>query len=243
MTLCALAATTVGWLVTALGALLSLAVGGREERAMAPTLGFAGGVMCAASFWSLLAPAAELAGELSGRGWLPTTAGFLCGALTLGLLGEIFRGKLKDRGFLMVLSVTLHNLPEGLAVGVAFGAVAAGLSGADAAGAWMLAVGIALQNLPEGFAVAAPLRRAGLPRWKSFFWGQASGLVEPVGGVLGCALVGLFRPALPFALSYAAGAMIWVVFAEIAPEACASRRGMAGLVAGFGLMMLMDLAL
>ena len=137
----------------------------------------------------------------------------------------------------------IANLPEGLAVGVAFGAVAAGLSGADAAGAWMLAVGIALQNLPEGFAVAAPLRRAGLPRWKSFFWGQASGLVEPVGGVLGCALVGLFRPALPFALSYAAGAMIWVVFAEIAPEACASRRGMAGLVAGFGLMMLMDLAL
>ena len=200
--------------------------------------------MCSASFWSLLAPAVELAESVSAIPFFLPTAGFACGCLFLALTAAVLQRRKgeTDRDFLLVLSVTLHNLPEGLAVGVAFGAAAAGIPGSDMPGAWMLAVGIALQNLPEGFAVAAPLRRADISRSRSFFWGQFSGLVEPVGGVLGALLVQVFRPMLPFALSFAAGAMIWVVFGELAPECSRTKTGMFGAAAGFTLMMLMDLA-
>ncbi|MBQ3095510.1 MAG: ZIP family metal transporter [Clostridia bacterium] len=242
----AFAATVMTWALTAAGAAAALFMRSDNSRLWQPAVGFAGGVMCAASFWSLLSPAVELAESMEARPYVPVTAGFVCGCLFLALTAEILQrrgGGRKDRDLLLVLSVTLHNLPEGLAVGVAFGAAAAQIPGADMPGAWMLAIGIALQNLPEGFAVAAPLRRAGYSRGKSLFWGQFSGLVEPVGGVLGALLVQIFRPMLPFALSFAAGAMIWVVFGELAPECGRTRAGMFGTVCGFALMMLMDLAL
>ena len=242
----ALAATVMTWALTAAGAMAALFMRSDNSRLWKPAVGFAGGVMCAASFWSLLSPAVELAESMAGLPFVPVTAGFVCGCLFRALTAEILPrrgGGGVDRDFLLVLSVTLHNLPEGLAVGVAFGAAAAGIPGADIPGAWMLAIGIALQNLPEGFAVAAPLRRAGISGGKSVFWGQFSGLVEPVGGVLGALLVQIFRPVLPFALSFAAGAMIWVVFGELAPESGRTRGGMFGTACGFALMMLLDLAL
>lgn len=223
-------------------------------------LGFAAGVMIAASYWSLLAPAIEMTSGMGRLSFLPAAIGFLAGGaflyavdmilphLHLGLPTSEAEG-LKttwQRSVLLVLAITLHNFPEGLAVGVAFGAAAAGLPEASIAGAIALAIGIGIQNFPEGLAVSAPLRREGMTKWKSFFWGQLSGVVEPIAGVLGAAAVLLMRPLLPYALAFAAGAMIYVVVEELIPE---SQRGehsnisTIGLMIGFVVMMTLDVAL
>jgi len=223
-------------------------------------LGFAAGVMIAASFWSLLAPAIELSEAMGLIPWLPAVIGFLLGGVFLSgvdhLLPHLHLGANMSeaegihttwkRSILLVLAITLHNIPEGLAVGVGFGAVAAGIPSASLSGAVALAIGIGLQNFPEGAAVSIPLRREGLSRWKSFVYGQASGLVEPIAGLLGAALVLAMRPILPYALAFAAGAMIYVVAEEVLPEASRGSNGhlaTMGTMAGFALMMLLDVAL
>ena len=223
-------------------------------------LGFAAGVMIAASFWSLLAPAIAMSEGSGVPGWIPATVGFLMGGaflwvvdrilphLHLGLEIEQAEGikTTWQRSVLLVTAITLHNFPEGLAVGVAFGAVAAGLPAATLAGAIALTIGIGIQNFPEGLAVSMPLRREGFSRGKSFLYGQASGLVEPIAGVLGAAAVLLMQPILPYALSFAAGAMIYVVVEELIPE---SQQGQdthmstIGAMLGFAVMMILDVAL
>ncbi len=256
----ALIATLFTWLMTAAGAAAVFFFRGFNRRLLDAMLGFAAGVMIAASFWSLLAPAIEMAEEIGGSRWLPPLIGFVLGAGFLfamdRLLPHLHPGfpdseaegirTSWQRSILLVLAITLHNVPEGLAVGVAFGAVKYGLSTATFAGAIALAIGIGLQNLPEGTAVAVPLRREGLSRARSFFYGQASGLVEPIAGVLGAVAVVLVRPLLPYALSFAAGAMIYVVVEELIPESQLESKSdvaTAGAIAGFAVMMTLDVAL
>jgi len=223
-------------------------------------LGFAAGVMIAASFWSLLAPAIEMAEEMGLSSWRPVAIGFLAGGAFLllvdNLLPHLHLGLEKSqaegiktswqRSVLLVLAITLHNIPEGLAVGVAFGAVAYGLPSASLAGAVALAIGIGLKNFPEGAAVSIPLRREGLSRTKAFLYGQASGVVEPISGVIGAAAVIYARPILPYALAFAAGAMIYVVVEELIPEAQRDHRtdiATIGCLLGFTVMMVLDVAL
>jgi ZIP family zinc transporter len=223
-------------------------------------LGFAAGVMIAASFWSLLNPAIEMAEAAGGVPWVPATFGFLMGGAFLWLVDKILPhlhvGLPTDRAegvrtgwqrsILLVLAITLHNIPEGLAVGVAFGAVAAGLPSATLAGAVALAIGIGIQNFPEGTAVAVPLRREGMSRLKAFWYGQLSATVEPVAGVIGAAAVLLMRPILPYALAFAAGAMIFVVVEELIPEAQQEQNtdiATTGAMLGFAVMMTLDVAL
>lgn len=257
----ALLATLFTWFVTALGAATVFMFKKINRQVLNGMLGFAAGVMIAASFWSLLAPAIEMA-EASGQtAWLPAVIGFLAGGAFLllvdTLMPHLHIGS-KDmepegiktswrRSILLVIAVTLHNIPEGLAVGVAFGAVASGLPTASLTGAIALAIGIGLQNFPEGAAVSIPLRREGLSRWKSFVYGQASGIVEPIAGVLGALAVIAMKPILPYALSFAAGAMIYVVIEELIPEAQQenhhSNVGTIGAMVGFAVMMLLDVAL
>ena len=253
-------ATMFTWGLTALGAAGVFFARQLNRRILDAMLGFAAGVMIAASFWSLLAPAIEMTEQQGQPGWLPAVIGFLAGGLFLWaidhLLPHLHLGEpleaaegLKTtwrRSVLLVTAITLHNFPEGLAVGVAFGAAAAGLPAATIAGAIALAVGIGLQNFPEGLAVALPLRREGLSRWKSFLYGQASGTVEPIAGVLGAAAVLLMQPLLPYALSFAAGAMIYVVVEELIPEAQSGHEthmSTWGAMLGFAVMMLLDVAL
>ena len=227
-------------------------------------LGFAAGVMIAASFWSLLAPGIAMAEELGQTAWLTAAIWFLCGGgflylvdkliphLHMGLDTSQAEGVKTtwQRSVLLVLAITLHNIPEGLAVGVAFGAAATGnLSGATTAGAIALAIGIGLQNFPEGAAVSIPLRREGFSRKKAFLYGQASGIVEPFAGVLGALAVVSVRPILPYALAFAAGAMIYVVIEELIPEAQREEGGSKtdvatlGALLGFTVMMILDVAL
>lgn len=256
----ALVATIFTWFMTAVGAAAVFLFHGFSRRLLDGMLGFAAGVMVAASFWSLLAPAIEISAELGPSPWFPPVVGFLCGAGFLYALDKLLPhlhpgppgSKAEgmhtswERSILLVLAITLHNLPEGLAVGVAFGAAKYGLSSATLAGAVALAIGIGLQNLPEGTAVSVPLRRERLSRAAAFFYGQASGLVEPAAGLLGAAAVVLMRPLLPYALSFAAGAMIYVVVEELIPEAqveSASDVGTLGAIGGFALMMALDVAL
>jgi zinc transporter, ZIP family len=257
----ALVATIFTWFVTALGAATVFGFKSVNRRILDSLLGFAAGVMIAASYWSLLAPAIEMAELDGGIPWLPAVVGFLLGGaflwsvdkvlphLHIGYPLEEAEGiKTKwQRSVLLVLAITLHNFPEGLAVGVAFGAIAAGLPSADLSGAVALAIGIGIQNFPEGLAVAAPLRREGLSRWKSFMMGQASGLVEPIAGVLGAAAVIFIKPILPYALAFAAGAMIYVVVEELIPEAQLDRQdthlATIGVMLGFAVMMILDVAL
>lgn len=256
----AVIATCFTWGVTALGAALVFTTKEFSPRLLDLLLGFAGGVMIAASFWSLLAPAIEMAVAMGTPGWLPAAVGFLAGGVCLRaidwVLPHLHIGAAMQeregvsttwqRSILLVLAITLHNIPEGLAVGVAFGAVAQGMESATLAGAIALAIGIGLQNFPEGVAVAMPLRREGMSRAKSFFYGQLSAAVEPVAGALGAAAVLFARPLLPYALSFAAGAMIFVVIEEVIPE---SQRGghadlaTAGAMLGFAVMMVLDVAL
>ena len=229
----ALFATLFTWFVTALGAALVFLFKTINKKVLNGMLGFAAGVMIAASFWSLLAPAIEMAEANGGSAWIPAAVGFLAGGgflwsvdkilphLHIGAPVEEAEGIKTswERSVLLVLAITLHNIPEGLAVGVAFGAIAADLPSASLAGAMALALGIAIQNFPEGAAVSVPLRREGLSRGKSFLYGQASGIVEPIAGVLGAFAVVAMKPILPYALSFAAGAMIYVVVEELIPEA------------------------
>jgi zinc transporter, ZIP family len=256
----ALLATLFTWGVTALGAATVFVTKTVSRRLMDGLLGFAAGVMIAASYWSLLAPAIEMSEGQGVAGWIPAAVGFLLGGAFLWVadktLPHLHIGMPDDqaeglkttwkRSILLVTAITLHNFPEGLAVGVAFGAVAAGLPAATLAGAIALAIGIGLQNFPEGIAVAFPLRREGLSRGKSFFYGQLSGVVEPIAGVLGAAAVLLIRPLLPYALSFAAGAMIYVVIEELIPESQSgphSNVATLGAMGGFVAMMIMDVAL
>ncbi len=256
----ALVGTMFTWFLTALGAGMVFFFKTIERRILDGMLGFAAGVMIAASFWSLLAPAIEMAELESVPGWLPAVVGFLLGGgflwvvdqllphLHLGLpISEAEGIKTSwQRSVLLVLAITLHNVPEGLAVGVAFGALGAGVPAASLAGAVALALGIGLQNFPEGAAVSVPLRREGFSRIKSFMYGQASGIVEPIAGVLGAAAVLLIRPILPYALSFAAGAMIYVVIEELIPESQYEKNthiATFGTMLGFAVMMLLDVAL
>jgi ZIP family zinc transporter len=256
--LAALYATLFTWFLTALGASLVFFFKSMNRAVLDGMLGFTGGVMVAASFWSLLAPAIEMS---SGEGFVkvfPAAVGFLFGALFLfGLdkvLPHIHINFKEAEGIktpwhkttLLVLAITLHNIPEGLAVGVLFGGVAAGFDGATIGGAVALAIGIGLQNFPEGFAVAMPLRRQGVSRKKSFWYGQLSAVVEPIAGVLGAWAVLSFEPILPYALAFAAGAMIFVVIEEVVPEAQQDKYtdiATMGFVIGFIVMMSMDVAL
>ena len=256
----ALIGTLFTWGVTALGASLVFFFKKINQIVLDGMLGFAAGVMIAASFWSLLAPAIEMAEEMGLSSWRPVAIGFLAGGAFLllvdNLLPHLHLGLEKSqaegiktswqRSVLLVLAITLHNIPEGLAVGVAFGAVAYGLPSASLAGAVALAIGIGLQNFPEGAAVSIPLRREGLSRTKAFLYGQASGVVEPISGVIGAAAVIYARPILPYALAFAAGAMIYVVVEELIPEAQRDHRtdiATIGCLLGFTVMMVLDVAL
>ncbi len=257
----ALIATLFTWGVTAAGASLVLFTPSVNRKLLDSMLGFAAGVMIAASFWSLLSPGLEMAEQLGHIPWLTAVIGFMGGGvfmrltdkflphLHLGLGLENVEGVKTSwqRSTLLVLAITLHNIPEGLAVGVAFGAVAAGLPSATMGGAIALAIGIGIQNFPEGTAVSMPLRREGVSKGKSFFMGQASGVVEPIAGVIGAAFVLSMQNILPYALCFAAGAMIFVVVEELIPESQRKEENidivtMATMV-GFSVMMILDVAL
>ncbi|MBT8191652.1 MAG: ZIP family metal transporter [Saprospiraceae bacterium] len=257
----ALIATLFTWGVTALGASLVFLFKEFNQRVLDMMMGFAAGVMIAASFWSLLAPAIELSEQVSSLpNWLPPLIGFISGGLFLSMVDKILphlhpgfdiskaEGPTTSwkRSVLLVMAITLHNIPEGLAIGVAFGAVAYGLPSATMGAAIALAIGIGLQNLPEGTAVSVPLRREGMSRSKAFYYGQMSGIVEPVSGVIGAVLVLSMINILPYALSFAAGAMIFVVVEELIPESQLSgntdHAAMATII-GFSVMMTLDVAL
>jgi ZIP family zinc transporter len=256
--LAALYATLFTWFLTALGASFVFFFKNMNRVVLDGMLGFTGGVMIAASFWSLLSPAIEMS---KGEGFvkvIPAAVGFALGALFIFGLDKLLPHlhiNFKEtegvkspwqRTTLLVLAITLHNIPEGLAVGVLFGGVAAGIPEASIAGAVTLAVGIGIQNFPEGIAVSMPLRRMGMSRWKSFMYGQSSALVEPVAGVLGAVAVLFFIPILPYALAFAAGAMIFVVVEEVIPETQQDKNtdiAALGLIAGFIVMMTLDVAL
>ncbi len=269
----ALIAGLFTWILTAIGAGLVFFFKSSNRKILDMSLGFTGGVMIAASFWSLLAPAIDYVEMQNKMGlskmpsWLVPTIGFLFGAMFLFVLDKIiphlhlFNNKKDAEGLstnwkktiLLVLAIALHNIPEGLAVGVAFGALAhpeflgIEMEGIFTLGtAVALAVGIAIQNFPEGFAVSMPLRRQGLSRFKSWQWGQLSAIVEPIFAVIGAAIVIQILPILPYALSFAAGAMIFIVVEEVIPE---SQKGgntdlaTVGLVLGFIVMMGLDVGL
>ncbi|MDX1767492.1 MAG: ZIP family metal transporter [Arenibacter troitsensis] len=258
--LAAFYATLFTWGLTALGAALVFFFKTMNRAVLDGMLGFTGGVMVAASFWSLLAPGIEMS---PGEGFvkvIPAAVGFFLGALFLFGLDKVlphlhinFKENEKEgiktpwhKTTLLTLAITLHNIPEGLAVGVLFGGVAAGFDGATIGGAVALAMGIGLQNFPEGFAVAMPLRRQGLSRRKSFMFGQASALVEPISAVLGAWAVLTFQPILPYALSFAAGAMIFVVVEEVIPETQQDKYtdiATMGFIGGFIIMMALDVGL
>jgi ZIP family zinc transporter len=256
----ALLATTFTWGMTALGAAAVFLRQQIEKKVLDLMLGFAAGVMIAASYWSLLAPALELSANLGGLVWLPAVVGFLGGGAFLRLVDKflphlhLFQPESGAEGIhttwrrttLLILAITLHNFPEGLAVGVAFGAVAAGFPEASLASAVALGIGIGIQNFPEGMAVSMPLRREGIGRFRSFWYGQLSAVVEPIAGVLGAAVVFLARPILPYALAFAAGAMIFVVVEEVIPESQSSGNSdlaTIGVMVGFAIMMTLDVAL
>jgi len=256
-------ATMFTWGVTALGAAMVFFFKKINKSVLDLMLGFAAGVMIAASFWSLLAPAIDMSEEMGKIPWLVVSIGFLSGGAFLWIadktlphihpsLGEDKGDQIEGitttwkRSVLLVLAITLHNIPEGLAVGVAFGAVAYGIPSATFAGAVALAIGIGIQNFPEGAAVSIPLRREGFSRKKAFLYGQASGVVEPISGVIGALAVITMRPLLPYALAFAAGAMIFVVAEELIPEAQNDRKSdiaTIGVMIGFAVMMILDVAL
>ncbi len=253
-------AGTFTWGVTALGASAVFFFKEINKKILNGMLGFAAGVMIAASFWSLLSPAIEMSANGPLPVWVPPAIGFLLGALLLMALDAVIphlhlgfpieesEGVKTSwhRSILLVSAITLHNIPEGLAIGVAFGAAYLNLESATLAGAIALTIGIGIQNFPEGTAISVPLRREGFSRTKSFMYGQFSGIVEPVAAVAGAALVIVATPVLPYALSFAAGAMMFVVIEELIPE---SQRGghtdlaTIGAIGGFVVMMILDVAL
>ena len=254
----ALMGTFFTWGLTALGSSLVFFTKEVSRKLLNGLLGFASGVMIAASYWSLLAPAIELSQDLAVPSWVPAASGFLLGGVFLfavdKLLPHLHMSQAEPEGpktswqrsVLLITAITLHNIPEGLAVGVAFGAAAAGIEEAGVASAVALAIGIGIQNFPEGLAVSAPLRREGWPLGKSFMYGQFSGMVEPVAGLIGAAATLLMRPILPYALAFAAGAMIYVVAEELIPESkCEGHSDVPtiGVMLGFSVMMMLDVAL
>jgi ZIP family zinc transporter len=254
-------ATVFTWLVTAAGASLVFFFKTMSRGVLDPMLGFTGGVMVAASFWSLLNPAIEISEKMyPGYSWMPAAVGFLAGALFIYFLDKVMphlhlnfgleetegiKSKL-HKTTLLILAITLHNIPEGLAVGVLFGAASMGIQDTSIAGAITLAIGIGIQNFPEGIAVAMPLRRQGVTRFRSFWYGQLSAIVEPVAGVIGALAVMYIQPVLPFALAFAAGAMIFVVVEEVIPETQRDQytdRSVLAFIAGFLVMMVLDVSL
>lgn len=253
----ALIATCFTWLMTALGSAVVFITKDISRKVLDGMLGFAGGIMIAASFWSLLAPAIEMSEGKNIANWFPAAAGFLAGGIFLRGIDRILPHLHLDlpisqaegvqtawrRSILLILAVTLHNIPEGLAIGVAFGAVAANFPSATLPTAIVLAVGIGIQNFPEGLAVSIPLRREGMSRLKSFWYGQLSAIVEPIAGVIGVVAVIYAQSILPYALAFAAGAMVFVVIEELIPES--QRGGNADLATmyamiGFTIMMVLD---
>lgn len=254
-------ATLFTWGMTALGASLVFATRGMRQSFLDSMLGFAGGVMIAASYWSLLGPSIEMSGNLGIPEWLPAASGFMLGGIFLWGIDKLlphlhpntpisqaegYHPNGKKRSTLLVLAITLHNIPEGLAVGIAFGAAANGMSDATLAGALALALGIGIQNFPEGIAVSLPLRGEGMSKTKSFQYGQFSGMVEPIAAIIGCIAVTFITPLLPYALSFAAGAMIFVVVEEVIPgsQECGNKDLAAmSLMIGFVIMMILDVAL
>lgn len=259
--LLALLATIFTYSITLLGASLVFFFKNVKKNVMDAMLGFAAGVMIAASFFSLLQPAMEMAINLKMIPWLITFIGFISGGLLLFIGDKLFthfdkkiaKNKKEEkerksfkRCLMLIFSITLHNIPEGLAVGVAFGSTAYSLEGATLTSAMIIALGIGLQNFPEGTAVSVPLRREGMSRKKAFFYGQLSGLVEPISGVIGALLVLKIRTLLPFLLSFAAGAMIYVVIEELIPESQTNKKkDLMALfsIIGFSIMMVLDIAL
>ena len=256
----ALYATLFTWFLTMLGAGVVFFFKTINRKVLDGMLGFAAGVMIAASYWSLLAPAIEMGADSSLPSWLPAAAGFLLGAVFLWIMDKTLphlhlffpieeAEGIKtswQRSVLLVLAITLHNIPEGLAIGVAFGALSLNLSTATLGGAVALAIGIGIQNFPEGAAVSVPLRREGISRLKSFWYGQLSGVVEPIAGVIGAVAVVLIKPMLPYALGFAAGAMIYVVVEELIPESQLAKNTHAstfGTIIGFTVMMILDVSL
>ena len=251
-------ATLFTWGLTAFGASFVFLFKSMNRVVLDGMLGFTGGVMVAASFWSLLAPGIEMS---EGDGFvkvIPAAVGFALGALFIfgldKILPHIHINFKESEGIktpwhkttLLVLAITLHNIPEGLAIGVLFGGVAAGIPEASISGAVVLAIGIGIQNFPEGIAVSMPLRRQGMSRWKSFFYGQSSAIVEPIAAVIGALAVTFFTPILPYALSFAAGAMIFVVVEEVIPETQLDNNtdiATLGFIGGFIIMMVLDVAL
>ena len=242
------------WGVTALGAAMVLLTRRFSSRGLDCMLGFGAGVMLASSFWSLLLPGLNQAEALAMNGWLTAALGLLCGAAAVDLGGRLchrlnlarHNSSSVRRCQLLIGAITLHNIPEGMAVGVAFGALAGGGGMAALSGACMLALGIGLQNFPEGAAVSLPLRREGMSRGRAFFFGQLSGFVEPLSAVLGALLAATLRQALPFLLCFAAGAMLWVILTEMVPESQASSARVAAAwwtILGFCLMTILDVAL
>ncbi len=256
----ALVATLFTWFMTAAGAGVVFFFKTINRSMLDAMLGFAAGVMIAASYWSLLAPAIEMSEGSDLPSWVPATSGFLLGGAVLWsidkLLPHLHPGFPTEeaegvstswrRSVLLVLAITIHNIPEGLAVGVAFGALATDMPAASIGGAIALAVGIGIQNFPEGAAVSVPLRREGFSRLKSFWYGQLSGVVEPIAGVMGAVAVIFMKPVLPYALAFAAGAMIYVVVEELIPESQAEKHtdvATVGAMLGFAVMMTLDVAL
>lgn len=252
----ALIATLFTWGITALGAMIVFLFKKVNKNIMDSMLGFAAGVMIAASFFSLISPAIVMAENLKLIPWLVTSIGIALGGILLFIGDKVFDIIEKKKTYatsssfkrciMLIISITLHNIPEGLAVGVAFGSLYYGIDGATLSSAYMLALGIGLQNFPEGMAVSLPLRREGLSRKKAFFYGQLSGIVEPISGVIGAILVIKVRFLLPYLLAFAAGAMIYVVVEELIPESQTNKK--KDLMAfftliGFMVMMIMDVAL
>jgi ZIP family zinc transporter len=255
----ALLAGTFTWSITALGAATVIFARRVPPALFTAMMGFAGGVMLAVSYWSLLQPSVSLARSAGLPSWLPAAVGFVGGALMVGLIDRLLPHVHPVLPFmpaeglhtrwrqttLLVLAITLHNVPEGLAVGVAFGAAATGVRDATFGAAVALAFGIGLQNLPEGVAVSMPLRAAGTSRLRSFWIGSMSAVVEPIAAVAGAAAVLWVRPLMPYALAFAAGAMLFVVVEEVIPEAQQGGRqdlATASIVAGFTIMMILDVA-
>lgn len=253
----ALLAGLFTWGLTALGAGGVFVPWEIDRRTLDGMLGFAGGVMISASFWSLLLPAVEYSGSNGLQACMPAAVGFIAGGICLRGLDSLLPhlhpgyppyetegpGSSLRRTTLLVIAITMHNIPEGLALGVAFGAVASGLPHETLGSAIALSVGIGLQNFPEGFAVSAPLAGEGYSRSRSFWYGQLSAVVEPVAAVLGAAVVFIVQPLLPYALAFAAGAMIFVVGEEVIPESQMhgnKKIATTGLIAGFVTMMVLD---
>ena len=253
-------ATLFTWAMTALGSAMVFFFKTINKKILNSMLGFAAGVMIAASFWSLLNPAIEMAEASGSEPWIPALVGFIAGGLFLFLMDKLLphlhmslsTDKAEgiktswQRSILLIMAITLHNIPEGLAVGVAFGSLSSNPDMGALTGAIALAIGIGLQNFPEGAAVSIPLRREGFKRLRAFNYGQLSGVVEPIAGVAGAYLVTLVIPLLPYALSFAAGAMIFVVVEEIIPESQTGNEtdlSTVGAMLGFATMMVLDVAL